>query len=90
MVELCIVTEESARAALRAILLTAVLAANAIMNTGTEAQKAKLLPNASGARLRPGDHRAERLAGSIEIETVARFRLDGAKSYVGRWPHSTC
>ncbi len=53
MVELCIVTEEMGRALLCApYFSTAVLAANAIMNAGTEEQKAKLLPDiASGARL---------------------------------------
>ena len=53
MVELCIVTEELGRALLCApYFSTAVLAANAILNAGTEAQKASLLPDlASGARL---------------------------------------
>src|SRR3984893_9637971 len=52
MVELCIVTEELGRALLCApYFSTAVLAANAILNAGTEAQKASLLPDlASGAR----------------------------------------
>ena len=53
MVELCIVTEELGRALLCApYFSTAVLAANAILNAGTEAQKSALLPDlASGARL---------------------------------------
>src|SRR5271167_4694835 len=53
MVELCIVTEELGRTLLCApYFSSAVLAANAIMNAGTEAQKASLLPDiASGARL---------------------------------------
>src|SRR5713101_1128268 len=53
MVELCIVTEELGRALLCApYFSTAVLAANAILNAATEAQKTTLLPDlASGARL---------------------------------------
>ena len=53
MVELCIVTEELGRALLCApYFSTAVLAANAILNAGTEAQKSALLPEiAKGARL---------------------------------------
>ena len=53
MVELCIVTEELGRALLCApYFSTTVLAANAILNAGTEAQKASLLPSlAGGARL---------------------------------------
>src|SRR6202158_4284625 len=53
MVELCIVTEELGRALLCApYFSTAVLAANAILNSGTEAQKSALLPDlAKGARL---------------------------------------
>jgi alkylation response protein AidB-like acyl-CoA dehydrogenase len=85
MVELCIVTEELGRALLCApYFSTAVLAANAIMNSGTEAQKKSLLPDlASGARLatlaitEPNGN-----WDPASIETVARFRLDGTKSYV--------
>src|ERR1700735_5248744 len=45
MVELCIVTEELGRALLCApYFSTAVLAANAILNAGTEAQKSAFLP----------------------------------------------
>src|SRR5690348_6520681 len=53
MVELCIVAEEFGRALLCApYFSTAVLAANAILNAGTDAQKASLLPDlAKGARL---------------------------------------
>src|SRR5262249_36494048 len=53
MVELCIVTEEMGRALLCApYFSTAVLAANAILNAGTEAQKSSLLPDlARGVRL---------------------------------------
>jgi len=85
MVELCIVAEELGRALLCApYFSTTVLAANAIMNAGTEAQKASLLPDiASGARLatlaitEPNGN-----WDPSSIETVARFRIDGAKSYV--------
>jgi len=53
MVELCIVTEEMGRALLCApYFSTAVLATNAILNAGTEAQQSSLLPElASGTRL---------------------------------------
>src|SRR5712671_1115479 len=53
MVELCIVTEELGRALFCGpYFSTAVLAANAILNAGSEAQKSNLLPAlASGARL---------------------------------------
>src|SRR6202046_4536198 len=45
MVELCIVTEELGRALLCApYFSTSVLAANAIMNSGTEAQKSSVVP----------------------------------------------
>jgi alkylation response protein AidB-like acyl-CoA dehydrogenase len=85
MVELCIVAEELGRALLCApYFSTTVLAANAIMNAGTEAQKASLLPDiASGSRLatlaitEPNGN-----WDPSSIETVARFRIDGTKSYV--------
>ena len=85
MVELCIVTEELGRALLCApYFSTAVLAANAILNSGTEAQKSSLLPElASGARL--ATLAITEPSGNWDpasIETVARFRLDGTKSYV--------
>ena len=53
MVELCIVTEELGRALLCApYFSSAVLAANAILNAGTDAQKSALLPEiAKGVRL---------------------------------------
>ena len=53
MVELCIALEEMGRALLCApFFATAVLAANAILNCATDAQKSELLPSiASGARL---------------------------------------
>jgi len=90
MVELGIVMEEMGRALLCApYFSTAVLAANAIMNAGSEAQKAALLPDlASGARLATlavtepdGDW------DPAGIKTVATpdadgYRLDGVKSYV--------
>jgi alkylation response protein AidB-like acyl-CoA dehydrogenase len=90
MVELCIVTEELGRALLCApYFSTAVLAANAILNAGDEAQKSALLPDiAIGTRLAAlavtepnGDW------DPSEIETVATtdgdgYRLDGVKSYV--------
>jgi alkylation response protein AidB-like acyl-CoA dehydrogenase len=90
MVELGIVVEEMGRALLCApYFSTAVLAANAILNAGTDAQKSSLLPDiASGARLATlaitepnGDW------DPASIETIATpdsdgFRLDGVKSYV--------
>jgi alkylation response protein AidB-like acyl-CoA dehydrogenase len=90
MVELCIVTEELGRALLCApYFSTAVLAANAILNAGTEAQKSSLLPDlASGARL--ATLAVTELNGHWdprEIELVATpvadgYLLDGVKSYV--------
>jgi alkylation response protein AidB-like acyl-CoA dehydrogenase len=85
MVELCIVMEELGRALLCApYFSTTVLAANAILNAGTEAQKKSLLPDlASGARL--AALAITEPNGSWDpssIETVARFRIDGTKSYV--------
>jgi alkylation response protein AidB-like acyl-CoA dehydrogenase len=90
MVELCIVTEEFGRALLCApYFSTAVMAANAILNAGSEAQKSSLLPDiASGARL--ATLAVAELNGSWDpssIELVATpdgdgYRLDGVKSYV--------
>ena len=90
MVELCIVTEELGRALLCApYFSTTVLATNAILNAGTEAQKSSLLPDlASGARL--ATLAITELNGNwdpLSIEAVAttglrRLRLDGVKSYV--------
>ena len=90
MVELCIVTEELGRALLCApYFSTTVLAANAILNAGTEAQKSSLLPNlASGARL--ATLAVTELNGNWdphEIALVATpvadgYLLDGVKSYV--------
>jgi alkylation response protein AidB-like acyl-CoA dehydrogenase len=90
MVELCIVMEEFGRALLCApYFSTAVLAANAIMNAGSEAQKASLLPAlASGERL--ATLALTELNGEWDpraIELTAKpadggYRLDGVKSYV--------
>ena len=90
MVELCIVTEELGRALLCApYFSTAVLAANAILNAGTEAQKSALLPDiAKGARL--ATLAVTELNGNwdpMSVEVVATpgangYLLDGVKSYV--------
>jgi len=90
MVELGVVMEEMGRALLCApYFSTAVLAANAILNAGTEAQKAALLADiASGARL--ATLAITEPSGNwnpASVETVAApdsdgFRLDGVKSYV--------
>jgi alkylation response protein AidB-like acyl-CoA dehydrogenase len=90
MVELCIATEELGRALLCApYFSTAVLAANAILNAGTEAQKSDLLPGlASGARR--ATLAITELNGQWDphaIELVATpaedgYLLDGVKSYV--------
>jgi alkylation response protein AidB-like acyl-CoA dehydrogenase len=90
MVELCIVTEELGRALLCApYFSTAVLAANAILNAGTEAQKASLLPDlASGARratLAITELNGQWDPHSIELVATPAangYRLDGTKSYV--------
>jgi alkylation response protein AidB-like acyl-CoA dehydrogenase len=90
MVELCIVMEEFGRALICApYFSTAVLAANAIMNAGSEAQKSSLLRDiASGARL--ATLAVTELNGEWdprEIELVAKpdadgYLLEGTKSYV--------
>jgi alkylation response protein AidB-like acyl-CoA dehydrogenase len=90
MVELGIVMEELGRALLCApYFSTAVLAANAILNAGTEAQQASLLPDiANGARL--ATLAVTELNGDwnplgIELRATAvadGFLLDGVKSYV--------
>jgi alkylation response protein AidB-like acyl-CoA dehydrogenase len=90
MVELCIIAEEAGRALLCApFFSTAVLAANAILNAGTEAQKSSLLPDlATGARL--ATLAVTELNGQWDpqrIELVATpaadgYRLNGTKSYV--------
>jgi alkylation response protein AidB-like acyl-CoA dehydrogenase len=90
LVELCIVTEELGRALLCApYFSTAVLAGNAILNAGTDAQKSALLPDiAKGARL--ATLAITEPSGNWDpsgVETVASpdadgYRLDGVKSYV--------
>ncbi len=90
IVELCIVTEELGRALLCApYFSTAVLAANAIMNAGSEAQKSSLLPDlASGARL--ATLAVTELDGSWDPRQIKltatpvadAYVLDGVKSYV--------
>jgi alkylation response protein AidB-like acyl-CoA dehydrogenase len=90
MVELCIVMEETGRALLCApYFSTAVLAANAIMNAGTEAQKADLLPEiASGERLATlavtelnGDWDPQGIELSATF-VAGSYLLNGTKSYV--------
>ncbi len=90
MVELGIVMEELGRALLCApYFSTAVLAANAILNAGSEAQKAALLPDlASGARLAAlavtepdGDWNPAAVA-AVATPAGDGYRLDGVKSYV--------
>ena len=90
MVELGIVMEEFGRALLCApFFSTAVLAANAVLNAGTDAQKSQLLPDlARGARF--GTLAVTELSGEWDpasITVVATpdadgYRLDGTKSYV--------
>jgi alkylation response protein AidB-like acyl-CoA dehydrogenase len=90
MVELCIVMEESGRALLCApYFSTAVLATNAILNAGTEAQKSSLLPDlASGARLaalavtEPNGQWDPRAIALVATPVADGFLLNGAKSYV--------
>jgi alkylation response protein AidB-like acyl-CoA dehydrogenase len=90
MVELCVVTEELGRALLCApYFSTAVLAANAILNAGTEGQKARLLPDlASGARLatlavtEPDGDWDPRGIALIATPVADGYRLQGVKSYV--------
>jgi alkylation response protein AidB-like acyl-CoA dehydrogenase len=90
MVELSIVMEEFGRAlACAPYFSTAVLAANAIINAGTEAQKSSLLPDiVSGARL--ATLAVTELNGEWDpraIELIAKpsadgYLLHGTKSYV--------
>ncbi len=90
MVELCIVTEELGRALLCApYFSTTVLAANAILNAGTEAQKSTLLPDlASGARLatlavtEPSGNWDPRAIELVATPVADGYLLDGTKSYV--------
>ena len=90
MVELCIVTEEMGRALLCApYFSTAVLAANAILNAGTQAQQSSLLPNlASGTRLaalavtEPSGQWDPQSIELVATPSADGYILDGAKSYV--------
>jgi alkylation response protein AidB-like acyl-CoA dehydrogenase len=90
MVELCIVMEEMGRALLCApYFSTAVLATNAILNAGTDAQKSSLLPDlASGARLaalavtEPNSQWDPQTIALVATPVADGFLLEGAKSYV--------
>ena len=90
MVELCIVTEEMGRALLCApYFSTAVLATNAILNAGTEAQKSSLLPDlASGVRLaalavtEPNGQWDPQAIELVATPVAEDFLLEVAKSYV--------
>ena len=90
MVELCIATEELGRALLCApFFSTAVLAANAVLNAGTETQKSALLPEiAKGARLatlavtEPDGNWDPIGINAVATADGGGFRLDGVKSYV--------
>jgi alkylation response protein AidB-like acyl-CoA dehydrogenase len=90
MVELCVAVEEMGRALLCApYFSTAVLAANAILNAGSEAQKSELLPDlASGARLaalavtEPSGQWDTRAIELVATPAADGFLLNGAKSYV--------
>src|SRR6266851_5791965 len=87
MVELCIVAEEFGRALLCApYFSTAVLAANAILNAGTDAQKSVFLPDiAKGARLatlaitEPDGNWDPAGIKVVATRDADGFRLDGAK-----------
>jgi alkylation response protein AidB-like acyl-CoA dehydrogenase len=90
MVELCIVTEELGRALLCApYFSTAVLAANAILNAGTEAQKSALLPDiANGTRLaalaitEPDGNWDPTGIQAVATPDAGGYLIDGVKSYV--------
>jgi alkylation response protein AidB-like acyl-CoA dehydrogenase len=90
MVELCIVAEELGRALLCApYFSTAVLAANAILNSGTESQKSALLPDlAKGARLatfavtEPDGNWDPASLTLVATPHADGYLLDGVKSYV--------
>jgi len=90
MVELCIVTEELGRALLCApYFSSAVLAANAILYAGTEAQKSALLPEiAKGARLatlavtEPDGNWDPAGIKVVATPDSDGYRLDGVKSFV--------
>jgi alkylation response protein AidB-like acyl-CoA dehydrogenase len=90
MVELGIVMEELGRALLcTPYFSTAVLAANAILNAGTQAQKESLLPDiASGTRLATlavAEPHGEWDPRAIQLGAAAAgdaYALNGVKSYV--------
>ncbi|MGD0120309.1 MAG: acyl-CoA dehydrogenase family protein [Candidatus Binatus sp.] len=90
MVELCIVTEELGRALLCApYFSTAVLAANATLSAGTEAQKSALLPEiAKGARVatlavtEPDGNWDPAGIKVVATPDSDGYRLDGVKSFV--------
>jgi len=86
-VELGIVLEEMGRALLCApFFASTVLAATAIMQAGTEAQKRALLPDiAAGetiATLAFTEPNGRWDADGIEMRATGRYRLDGVKSFV--------
>lgn len=90
MVELCIAMEEMGRVLLCApYFSTAVLATNAILNVGSDAQKSSLLPDlASGARLatlavtEPHGQWEPQAIELVATPVADGFLLDGTKSYV--------
>jgi len=90
MVELGIVMEEMGRVLLCSpYFSTAVLAAGAIMNAGTDEQKSALLPRlASGARLatlaitEPDGNWDFRGIETVATPDADGYRLDGVKSFV--------
>jgi alkylation response protein AidB-like acyl-CoA dehydrogenase len=86
-VELGIVLEEMGRALLCApYFASAVLAATAIMQAGTEAQKRALLPDiANGetiATLAFTEPNGRWDADGVEMRASGKYRLDGVKSFV--------
>lgn len=90
MVELCLVTEELGRALLCApYFSTAVLAANAIINAGSAAQKQEFLPaianGSKTATLAVTEPNGDWSPRGIELTATAidgSYRLKGVKSYV--------
>lgn len=90
MVELCVVMEEMGRSLLCApYFSTAVLATNAILNAGTEAQHASLLPDlASGVRLatlavtEPNGQWDPHAIELTATPSADGFLLNGTKTYV--------
>ena len=90
IIELCIATEEQGRALLCApYFSTAVLAANAILNAGTEGQQSTLLPEiANGSRLatlaiaEPDGNWDPAGIATVASPDGDGYRLDGTKSYV--------